>query len=182
MKTFDYIVRKYNLKIGRQYIVEIPNMGRDNLAELFFKLNFKVGAEIGVARGEYSEILCETNPKLHLYSIDPWKVSAYEPDGLQLGVGQKLFNEFYKETKKRLAPYNCTVKRKPSLKAVTDFKDNSLDFVYIDGNHDFVNFASDLHYWSKKVRGGGIISGHDYISGINLLHKIRLDALQTMLA
>ena len=48
------------------------------------------------------------------------------------------------------------------MEALADFEDNSLDFVYIDANHDFVNFTQDLHEWYKKVRVGGIISGHDY--------------------
>ena len=41
--------------------------------------------------------------------------------------------------------------------------DNTLDFVYIDGSHDFLNVAQDLHYWTKKVRPGGIVAGHDYV-------------------
>ena len=49
------------------------------------------------------------------------------------------------------------------MKAIKDFEDNSLDFVYIDGNHDFVHFTNDMYWWSKKVRVGGIVSGHDYM-------------------
>ena len=49
------------------------------------------------------------------------------------------------------------------MDAVKTFEDNSLDFVYIDGNHDFLNVAQDIHYWFKKVRPGGILSGHDYV-------------------
>jgi hypothetical protein len=48
------------------------------------------------------------------------------------------------------------------MEALTDFKDGSLDFVYIDGNHDFRHVAEDLFEWSKKVRSGGVVSGHDY--------------------
>ena len=49
-----------------------------------------------------------------------------------------------------------------SMDALKDFEDQSLDFVYIDANHDFLNFTMDLHYWMKKVKPRGIISGHDY--------------------
>lgn len=48
------------------------------------------------------------------------------------------------------------------MEAVVDFSDNSLDFVYIDGNHQFASEANDIYEWSKKVRLGGIIAGHDY--------------------
>lgn len=164
INTFDYIVKKYNLKVGRlDHIVEIPNMGRVQLAELFTELNFKKGVELGVDAGKYSEILCRANPDLHLYSIDPWKNSAYEPEVPEKTNYNKVYlNRRYQEAKKRLAPYNGTIIRKTSLNALKDFKDGSLDFVYIDGNHNFVNVANDIHWWNKKVKVGGIISGHDF--------------------
>ncbi len=49
------------------------------------------------------------------------------------------------------------------MEAVEDFADGSLDFVYIDGNHQFKYVADDICEWSRKVRRGGVISGHDYI-------------------
>ena len=41
-------------------------------------------------------------------------------------------------------------------------KQLGLDFVFIDANHRFVDVAQDLTYWSRKVRKGGIVAGHDY--------------------
>ena len=48
------------------------------------------------------------------------------------------------------------------MEALNDIPNESLDFVYIDGNHHFKYVAEDICGWSKKVRKGGIISGHDY--------------------
>jgi predicted O-methyltransferase YrrM len=48
------------------------------------------------------------------------------------------------------------------MEAVKDFKDESLDFVFIDGNHQYSYVLEDITEWSKKVRSGGIVSGHDY--------------------
>ncbi len=138
--------------------IEIPNFGRDNLATLFAELGFKTGAEIGVEAGIYSEILLK-NSGSKLYSIDPWK--AYT--GFRDYTVQDKLDSLYKETKTRLAPYNSEIIRKFSMDAVKDFADNSLDFVYIDGNHSFLNIANDIVEWSKKVKVGGIISGHDYV-------------------
>lgn len=162
MDTFTYILQKYNLRHRREFFLEIPNMGRDQLAQLFGELGFTTGVEIGVDRGAYSEVLCKANPTLHLYSIDPWKATVYDPDFAAVNEKQSFFDGCYAEAKKRLTPYNCTIVRKTSMEALVDVADNSLDFVYIDGNHDFVNFTNDLHYWLKKIRVGGIISGHDY--------------------
>lgn len=162
MTNYEYVLKKYNITVRRQFFIEIPNMGRDDLAKLFGELNLNTGAEIGVDRGDYSEVLCKANSKLHLYSIDPWASYVY-PSGLS-GVNeqQAYFDGCYEKTKERLAPYNCTIVRKTSLEAAKDFPDNYFDFVYIDANHDFVNITNDLDTWKKKVKVDGILAGHDY--------------------
>ena len=48
------------------------------------------------------------------------------------------------------------------MEAIKDFKPESLDFVYIDANHSYKNMKDDIEGWSKIVRKGGIVSGHDY--------------------
>lgn len=163
MDAFNYILDKYKLKIGNQYIVDIPNMGRDDLAVLFSELQFNYGVEVGVERGLYSEVLLKANPNLDLYCVDPWLSDAYEPGVHAVDKEQSKYDERYEECEKRLSKYaNATMIRATSAEALDAFKDESLDFVYIDANHDFPNFIFDIHHWMKKVRPGGIISGHDY--------------------
>jgi len=161
MNEYKYIIDKYKIDKGRQHIIEIPDMDSLDLADLFHELNYKVGVELGVAKGEYSEIICKANPQAKLYSIDPYTTEAYEP-GTNI-TRQTMFDDDYEFAVNRLKPYNCEVVRKTSEEALKDFEDNSLDFVYIDANHDFYNFTFDLHFWLKKVREGGIMSGHDYV-------------------
>lgn len=48
------------------------------------------------------------------------------------------------------------------MEAVKDFPNNFFDFVHIDGDHSYDAVMNDLIEWSKRVRVGGIISGHDY--------------------
>ncbi len=159
----DYFARKYSLDVNKGQVVKIENIsGSLELAEIFRELNFNIGAEIGVDRGGYAETLCQENQNLHLYGIDPWEPTAYEIGVSGMPTDQGYFDSCYGEAKARLAPYNCTIIKKNSMDALDHFKDNSLDFVYIDANHDFINFTKDLHYWIKKVRIGGIVAGHDY--------------------
>jgi len=140
---------------GRPF--EIPDASRDDLPQFFVDMGYKTGAEIGVYKGEFSEKLCRTG--LKLYAIDPWKI--YEGFGNSRGQARLDFQ--YEHTKRFLAPYpNCAIIRKTSMEAVEDFADGSLDFIYIDANHDFRYIAEDLSEWTKKVRPGGIVSGHDY--------------------
>ena len=149
---------------GRPF--EIPDCSRDDLPEFFIQMGFKVGAEIGVYKGEFSEKLAKSG--LKLYAIDPWK--NYKD--FYNSRGQARMDFLYEHTQRVLAPYpNATIIRKSSMEAVEDFKDESLDFVYIDGNHEFRFIAEDLYEWAKKVKKGGIVSGHDYFfvkSGSNI--------------
>lgn len=164
--TFEYVVKKYNLKIGKEFYVEIPNMGRNDLAKLFAELDFNTGAEIGVALGHYSEVLCKANPNLHLYGIDPWKFTAYDPEIEPHAAGnvdsQIEYDRMLWKAVDRLAKYNVTLIRKESMAALDKFEDGSLDFVYIDANHDFMHVTQDIHCWKRKVRISGIVAGHDY--------------------
>jgi hypothetical protein len=123
-------------------------------------LGFTQGVEIGVRDGEYSEILCKANPNLRLWGVDPY-LEYDEYTDIKL---KHTFNNYEETAKTRLAPFGNRYKfiKKFSNDAVSEFIDGSLDFVYIDGNHEFYYVASDIHFWSKKIKVGGIIAGHDY--------------------
>lgn len=143
---------------------EIPNTDRwHSLTQLFTDLNFTVGAEIGTERGIFAKRMCHINPNLKLYCIDPWQ--AYR--GYREHVSQPKLDDFYETAKERLAPYDCELIRKFSIDASKDFKDGSLDYVYIDGNHNLLHVIQDLWYWTPKVRRGGLCVGHDYIKRKN---------------
>lgn len=161
MDTLTHIQDKFKLDINKRSPIEIPNFGRDQLGGLFYGLGFTVGAEIGTEQGAYAETLLKGNPKLQLFCVDAW--TAYR--GYRDHTRQEKLDRFYQITKDRLEPYKqrTVIIKSFSMDALKDFKNESLDFVYIDGNHDFINVTQDIFYWSKKVRKGGIISGHDYV-------------------
>jgi hypothetical protein len=158
VNELDYILGKYAVDTSRKppYWIRIT---RNDLAQLFHELDYEVGVELGVERGLYTEVLCRENPQALIYGIDPWdKYPGYRDH-----VSQNKLDRFFKETMQRLAPYeNAMFLRSYSIDAVQEFADGELDFVYIDANHDFLHIAQDLCWWSKKVRPGGIVSGHDY--------------------
>ena len=49
-----------------------------------------------------------------------------------------------------------------SGEASKKFKKQSLDFVYIDGSHDYDSVCVDIEIWLPKLKPGGMIGGHDY--------------------
>ena len=155
----------------------IPDCSRDNLPVFFIQMGYNKGAEIGVYKGEFSKEFCEAGiSELHHYAVDPW--IAFYGQGKTQKV-QERQNFLYEHTKRVLAPYkNCTIIRKTSVEALKDFKDGSLDYVYIDGDHSFPFVAEDIYGWAKKVRSGGIVSGHDYFDTVpqanNVLCHVRV--------
>jgi len=135
----------------------IKGSSRQDLPQLFVDMGFKVGAEIGVDKGAYTEKLLQAG--LEIYAVDPWKVYP----NYNHPKGQERLDFLYEHTKRVVEPYNCHIVRKDSMDAVEDFGDESLDFIYIDGNHKFRYIAADLVEWEKKVRKGGIVAGHDFV-------------------
>jgi len=130
---------------------------RIHLAKHFAELGFQVGVEIGVCKGEYSSLLLASNPELRLYSVDPWVAYGFRT--------QSWCDKEYSWAKHNLKKFGrrSIIVRMTSMQALDLFPDESLDFVYIDGAHDFENVYNDLCGWAPKVRPGGIVSGHDYL-------------------
>ena len=138
----------------------IPDCGRDELPKFFKEMGFTIGAEVGVYKGEYAELFCKEG--LKLFAVDPWH--SYGGAGRTQKV-QERQDFLYGHASRLLSKYSdCTVIRKTSEDAVKHFKDNSLDFVYIDGDHSFSHVAHDIQQWAYKVRKGGIVAGHDYFT------------------
>jgi predicted O-methyltransferase YrrM len=138
-----------------EYPPFIGNKDRNYFGKLFCDLGYKVGAEIGVRTGGYSEVLLKQNPELKMYCIDPWCESS--------GIEHHKMKRLYATAVETLSRYNVEIMRTTSMEAVKSFNDDSLDFVYIDALHDFDHVMLDIIHWSTKVRPGGIVSGHDYI-------------------
>lgn len=120
---------------------------REELGKLYQE-HYKtgLGIELGVQYGAFSLKILE-NWKGDLKCIDPWADPGYE--------------EIYQIAKERLGEDRLI--RKTSIEAVKDFKDESLDFIYIDACHQYQEVSRDLGMWYPKVRVGGIVSGHDYV-------------------
>lgn len=159
MNTSKWICERFGLDPAGRSPIEIPNFGRADLAGLFAELGYRFGVELGVERGLFTEVLAKANPEAEIVGVDAW--AAYR--GYRDHVSQEKLDGFYQETQERLAKYpNAKLLRMFSDEAVRQFTDESLDFVYIDGNHEWAHITHDIYAWAKKVRHGGIVSGHDY--------------------
>lgn len=136
-----------------------PRRGsRDDLAKMFSGLGFSRGVEVGTRFGGYAETLVRSNQGLTLTCVDPWE--AYN------NRTQEWQDASYSKAVERLGRFiadgRLEICRKKSMDAVGLFSEQSLDFVFIDGNHDFDYAIEDIIHWSKRVRSGGVVAVHDY--------------------
>jgi len=159
--VIEYLHKRFNKDDSQVSPVRCRGFKRHNLIKLFSELEYKKGAEVGVAEGDFSEYICKTINDGHLYSIDSWGSELNEDPRGKL-IGLNLAKSRYKEAKEKLSKYNCSIIKDISMSAVLAITKESLDYVYIDGNHTFDFIMQDLIEWGKRVRSNGIISGHDY--------------------
>lgn len=132
---------------------------RIELAKMFAELGFKKGAEIGVCTGRYSRILLESIPDVQLLGVDPYRPYKGYTDFRRIGTHDKNLS-LAREATAEFANYTLVLAF--GSEAAQWVEDGSLDFVFIDGNHQYPDVKQDIADWYPKVRKGGILSGHDY--------------------
>ncbi len=159
-------------------MAKFPHYHRDKrraLHSLYAPLNPKLGAEIGVWKGNTSKSLLTRFPNLTLYMIDRW---VPPPKGDSWLTTSDRFHKHsaHEFNEARISAQSNTGKflgrgimfKLSSLEASKSIYDDSLDFVFIDGDHSSVGTFVDINAWYDKVKSGGIISGHDYGEGHDL--------------
>jgi peptidoglycan/xylan/chitin deacetylase (PgdA/CDA1 family) len=128
-----------------------------------------VGAEIGIFRGIFAQqILTHLSGIEKYYCVDPWKVSDKEHIlTLQRNSVERTSNHeaLFKQFKNRTKSWEkkIVILRHFSQDALIYVPDGSLDWVFIDACHSYNHSKADIIGWSKKVKVGGIISGHDFV-------------------
>jgi hypothetical protein len=127
----------------------------------------RIGVEVGVYRGGLSARLLSADPALHLFMVDPWgevDESYATTDDHIARFYQADHDAAMEKALQAVAPYEgrYSVMRKKSVDAAREFKDASIDWVFIDGDHSYEGVKADLWAWWPKVRPRGLFSGHDW--------------------
>ena len=125
-----------------------------------------VYVEVGTCWGGFADFLLSSCPVTTLYCVDPYKVFPADvyKDTLNFQPQQNL-DQKYLIVENRLTthPSKKPVKmlRMTSYIAAHLIKDNTLSFVYIDGNHAYNEVLKDLVLWWPKIKKGGYLCGDD---------------------
>jgi hypothetical protein len=128
----------------------------------FFPKN-SIGAEIGIFKGEFSQIILDTiNPSL-FYMVDPWEGNIHSGDKNGENMTNISGETYYIE---HILPKFGFLKNIKILRNYSDviqlFPNDYLDWIYIDAEHHYDYVKADLYNCYDKIKKGGIISGHDY--------------------
>ena len=142
----------------------IKGLDRNGLYKRFHKLGFKIGCEVGVHNGANALNICKYIQGVKLYLVEPYadhscsiaKWGEYNKGNMSSHENAEKIAEA------KLKDYNVEWLKMFSEEAVNKIADNFLDFVYIDAEHSYDFIMLDVVLWTRKVRKGGIVSGHDY--------------------
>ena len=121
-----------------------------------------IGVELGVWEGRNALNIYNNVNLIKLYLIDPWHPYDRNKD-LFIDDSIEDNEKRYQTTRKKFLN-NDKVKiiRKKSEDAAHDFEDESLDFVYVDGDHSYEYVKKDLELWYPKLKKFGVMMGDDY--------------------
>jgi predicted O-methyltransferase YrrM len=137
----------------------------EGLVEPISKLSGRqlVGVEIGVCLGATTEYLLKQIPNIKkLYAVDnypsyiDWNGADYSEERQELMKAHAF---------KRLSPFRGIVEfnYESSTKFAKTLKKESLDFVFIDGDHSEEASYDDFLNYYPLVKHGGIFAGHDIV-------------------
>lgn len=150
-----------------KYIYELPSLMSSSDLESVYELvsylpeNSNI-LEIGCFLGSVTCTIKEACNTSNLYCVDIWSNEVHNTY-LQ-GYDRKTIN---KDITSDSAEWR---KNTNHLENVYMYKDNSLnvefdtkfDFIFLDGDHTYNNVRAELIKYSKYLKQGGILAGHDY--------------------
>lgn len=135
------------------------------LANLINERGFKTCIEIGTAYGNSAEYVLKNTQVDILMCIDPFQYYTQMP-GLE---SQSDYNVLRDYTVNKLSQYEAFIHfHKTSREALILFEDmdneihTDVDFVFLDGDHSYETVKWECDNYSKLLRKGTILSGHDW--------------------
>jgi hypothetical protein len=154
-------------KSERRFGYHIPNFFPKEIGKI-------IGVELGVYEGKHSSLMLSRHKQLYLHCVDMWDLWATRktdyPGDLDSGVRKRMEDtekstEVYYSAMDLLKQYKLRVNviKENTVIAANNFKNESIDFVYIDGDHTYDGCLKDIEAWYPKLKTTGIMAGHDYM-------------------
>lgn len=134
--------------------------------------------EVGSWKGRSSAYMAveiaNSNKDIAFYCVDTWQGSR-EHQGQDLSGLYQTFLDNMRPVEHHYFPLKLT-----SLEASRRFKDESLDFVFLDASHEYEDVREDILAWLPKIKPGGVLAGHDYYTGHNYFPGVKRAVDETL--
>ena len=119
----------------------------------------EIGSWVGTSSVAISDGIRKFCPGAKFYCVDIFSNQYYSSvPGLAFGAKHDIRKIFEKNMKGN--PH--TTLQMESLEGAKKFENESVDFIFIDANHDYEYVKADIEAWYPKLKIGGIMCGHDY--------------------
>jgi len=123
--------------------------------------------EIGSFKGRSSAFLAveiiNSGKNITLDLIDTWKGSIEHQEGEDCEVLEVKNGTLYDTFLNNMKPVegNFNAIKMTSLEAAVLYPDRSIDFLMIDGAHEFESVVADIRAYLPKMKHGGVMTGDD---------------------
>ena len=122
--------------------------------------------EVGCWKGRSAAFMAiaihNSGKSIRFDCVDTWNGSVTEePHQNDSWVKSgTLYERFLSNTER--VKHIITPKRGDSVQVASTYEDDSLDFVFIDGDHRYECVKADIEAWLPKMKSKSILAGHDY--------------------
>ena len=125
-------------------------------------------AEVGVLNGEFSKELIEILNPSRIYMIDRFEGRCLSGDrdgnNVEIHDLDKAYSSLVEYAKSKPA---VTVLKGDSSTLLDTLEADSLDMVYLDGDHEYEGCKKDVIASWRLLKAGGWLMGHDYATNMD---------------
>ena len=123
----------------------------------------EIGSWYGRSAAYMAVEIANSGKQIDFYCVDTWTGSVDLPwMATHLATRGHSAFPFFRENMERGGVWNLvkTINR-PSIEAATLFENESVDFVMVDGSHDYTSVRDDVRAWLPKLKSNGLMAGDD---------------------
>jgi len=124
----------------------------------------EIGAWKGASTAYLTVEIINSEKNIKLDVVDTWKGSDDPSRGNYINDLRDNNGDMLIAFIKNMEPVKHLINpiHLDSVEAAKLYDDKSLDFVFIDGNHDKYYVEADINAYLPKIKNSGWIGGHDY--------------------
>ena len=126
-----------------------------------YKRCVEIGCYTGASTAYLATRLLARQLPFEFYAVDLWDKVNTETDYDRI-IDTPIWLEFTARLQRDNLLQHVRVMQKESAAAAANFEDGTVDFAFIDANHDEAHVEADALAWLPKIKTGGMLSGHDY--------------------